>query len=138
METSFIIYGHSLAEWFILASLALFLIGKVCALLGFTRGAKVVDELQSAMNEFKTEIKEAKGSAGSIQGISEKIAAQVPGVSAEIVKPLVVQAAHGLDGTVSKIGMDVKIDNAGNISLDPSGLVQNKARKIGKFFKKVF
>lgn len=120
------------------AAIALFLLERVFRLLGWEKGAYIADELQDALRDAREFIIAARsgGSVANIDRAAETAAAKIKGVSAEDVRPIIRNLVE--KSSDNRYGVSVSIDQGGNVSVDPSGLVAKMARKSKKWIKKVF
>jgi hypothetical protein len=94
--------------------------------------------LQSALQRAGELIAGARSGQSmlNVDKASEAVAAHVKGASAADVKPIVESlVAKAAD---SRYGVNITLDGAGNVNVDPSGLVGKAAHKAGKWLKKVF
>ncbi len=115
----------------------LYIAKKGLEISGWARGAMIADELRAALEGAADFIALARaGDVVSVDRASEIAAAQVRGLEAADVKPIVQALAEKAAGT--HYGVTVSMDGDGNISVDPTGLASKLTRKAGKWLKKVF
>lgn len=130
--------GMSPMDFVVCGIVGLYLVERVFRMMGWERGAYIADELQDALQDARDMIMAARteGEMMNIDLAAEAAAAKIKGVSAKDVRPIVANLVDCAQD--NRYGVTVKLDPAGNVSVDPSGAVVKLAGKAGKWFRKVF
>lgn len=120
------------------AMAATIIIGAVLRILGKAKAARAAAEFLVALQEAAHLIAPAvtDGKPVNERGIATAVAAEVRGVDLHDVKPVITALAAGT--TATHKGVEFSLDDEGKIRVDASELAAGKARKFGKWLKKVF
>jgi hypothetical protein len=125
--------GISLEEWIIIISAVLFLLQKGFQLLGWDKGAAVVEDIQEALENNKPLIMDIKaGKIGNIDKASDNVASRIKGIDSGDARMIIEHLIT--DDSVAHNGIQATIDSDGNIRVDTSKVIS----KVGKLLKKVF
>jgi hypothetical protein len=120
------------------ATAACIIIGAILKIMGNKKAARAVAELLTALQEAAHLIAPAvqDGKPVNERGIATAVAAEVRGMHVDDVKPIVAALAAGT--TASHKGIELSLGEDGKLRVDTTGFAVRKARKMGKFLKKVF
>ena len=104
----------------------------------YDKGLLYVDEIFTACNSAKGMIADMRNMDSSINvaDVSTKIASEVPGITASDITPVIEHVA--MQGYGSQYGIEVSINSAGDIKVDPSNLINKGIYKSTKWLKKLF
>ncbi len=127
----------SMSDVVVLVMLLAIVASRVMKLAGWDRGAYIADELAGALRDAQGLIAAARdGGTVNLDRAAEAVAAQVKGVEAKDVRPIIESlASRAAD---DRYGLSVRLDSGGNVSVDPSGLAAKAVYKAGKWLKKIF
>ena len=120
------------------AMAATIIFGAILRILGKVKAAKAAAKFLVALQEAAHLIAPAvqDGKPVNETGIAKAVAAEVRGVDLYDVKPIITALAAGT--TATHKGVEFSLDDEGKIRVDASELATSKARKLGKWLRKVF
>ena len=117
-------------------------LGALAKALGWKRGAMIADEIHKSLQNpaMLGLLTQAKyGDVNAVTKASTLMAATTKGLTISTASPIVNAAANVAENKPELLnGIKITMDAGGNLSVDPSGLVQKAANKAGKFLKKIF
>ena len=107
--------------------------------LGWHKGAMIIEELQAGFVKAQPYIDKARSGdfdiSAEVEKASKQLAAAVPGLTDKDVRATVYSLVA--NKTINKDGVEIKINGDGNVHVDATGFISNKAGKIGKWINKV-
>jgi len=134
------IFGMSIEEILACLIIAAVILRVVSKQFGWNRWVSIADDIEGGLREAQDMIRGFRADPNmTISDVSTKAAAHIKGLKKDEVDDIITTLVNLTDGrsVLSTNGVEIGFKN-GDISVNPTGLIAKKTRKLSKWARKIF